>query len=362
MSARRQRWCIRAHSPGVVVGLALGVVLAASGGGRGGGASPASAARVHVEPEVAFALPPATDGCTAATALAGGGSRVPIEVSTVAGQVAELVNVCIGGQGPFPFVLDSGAGQSTIDAGLARRLHLPSAGQSETFAGVNCTGTARPVSVDQWSLEGVDLAPQPLTSATLPQIGRKGQPVGLLGSDVLSRFGAVRIDFAAGELLLPGPQGQPLPNESSYTGPTGPAPAAVLTQGGGTTVPVTVSPFPGDVSLNVRVRFAGGPRRSFVVDTGSSQSVVSSALARAQSLPRTNLAQRQATVCSIITVPLVHSGQWSVPGQPLYPQLVGNTPFGSIALGGTQGLLGSDQLKRYGWVVLDYSGGRLVLG
>jgi hypothetical protein len=325
-------------------------------------AGAAWAARVHVEPEVTFALPPATDGCTAATALAGGGSRVPIEVSTVAGQVAELVNVCIAGQGPFPFVLDSGAGQSTIDARLARRLDLPPAGPSETFAGVNCTGTARPVSVGQWSLEGVDLSPQALTSAVLPQIGGKGEPVGLLGSDVLSRFGAVRIDFTAGALLLPGPEGQPLPNEDSYTGPTGPAPSAVLTQGGGTTVPVTVSPFPGDVSLNVRVRFAGGPRRSFVVDTGSSQSVVSTALARAQSLPRTSLAQRQATVCSVITVPLVHSGRWSVPGQPLYPQLVGNTWFGSIALGGTQGLLGSDQLKRYGWIVLDYAGGRLVLG
>jgi hypothetical protein len=317
---------------------------------------------VHVEPEVTFALPPAADGCTAATPLPGGGSRVPIEVSTVAGQVAELVNVCIGAQGPFPFVLDSGAGQSTVDARLARRLHLPSAGQQTAFAGVNCTGTARPVSVGPWSLEGVDLASQQLTSATLPQIGGKGEPVGLLGSDVLARFGAVRIDFAAGDLLLPGPQGQPLPRDASYTGPTGPPPAPVLTQGGGTTVPVTVSPLPGDVSLSVPVRFGDGPRRSFVVDTGSSQSVVSTSVARAESLPRTHLAQRQATVCSVITVPLVHSGQWSVPAQPLFPQLVGNTSFGSIALGGTQGLLGSDQLKRYGWVVLDYTGGRLVLG
>ena len=334
-------------------------MLAACGSG---GSREASAARVHVQPEVTFALPPAADGCAAATALPGGGSKVPIEVSTVAGQVAELVNVCIAGQGPLPFVLDSGAGQSTIDARLARRLHLPAAGQPETFAGVNCTGTARPVSVGQWSLEGVDLAPQELTSATLPQIGGKGEPVGLLGSDVLSRFGAVRIDFAAGDLLLPGPQGQPLPSEASYTGPTGPAPSSVLTQGGGTTVPVTVSPLPGDVSLSVRVRFGAGSRRSFVVDTGSSQSVVSTSLARAESLRRTDLAQRQATVCSVITVPLVHSGQWSVPGQPLYPQLVGNTSFGAISLGGTQGLLGSDQLKRYGWVVLDYTGGRLVLG
>jgi hypothetical protein len=318
--------------------------------------------RVHVEPQVTFALPPAADGCAAATALPGGGTRVPIEVSTVAGQVAELVNVCVGGQGPFPFVLDSGAGQSTIDAHLARQLHLASAGPPTLFAGVNCTGTARPVSVGQWSLEGVGLAPQQLTSATLPEIGGKGEPVGLLGSDVLARFGAVRIDFAGSDLVLPGPQGAPLNDGAAYTGPTGPATAPVLTQGGGTTVPLTVSPFPGDVSLSVPVRFGDGRRRSFVVDTGSSQSVVSTPVARAQTLRRTDLAQRQATVCSVITVPLVHSGTWSVPGQALYPQLVGDTSFGTIGLSGTQGLLGSDQLKRYGWVVLDYAGGRLVLG
>jgi hypothetical protein len=51
-----------------------------------------------------------------------------------------------------------------------------------------------------------------------------------------------------------------------------------------------------------------------------------------------------------------------VPGHALYPQLVGKTDFGTIGLGGTQGLLGSDQLRRYGWVVLDYTGARMVLG
>jgi hypothetical protein len=342
--------------------LAIGLLLAIGLTACGGSGGTSSAPHVHVEPEVTFALPPAADGCNAASALPGGGTRVPIEVSTVAGQVAEVVNVCIVGQGPFPFVLDSGAGQSTIDAHLARRLHLPSAGQPTAFEGVDCTGKARPVTVGQWSLEGVELAPQELTSATLPQIGGKGEPLGLLGSDVLARFGAVRVDFAAGDLLLPGPQGQPLSSEAPYEGPVGPPPSAVLTQGGGTTVPVTVSPYPGDVSLSVRVRFGSGPGRSFIVDTGSSQSVVSTSLARAESLSRTNLAQRQATVCSVITVPLVHSGPWSVPGQPLYPQLVADTSFGTIGLGGTQGLLGSDQLKRYGWMVLDYRGGRLILG
>jgi predicted aspartyl protease len=317
---------------------------------------------VRVEPEVNFELPPASVGCSAATALPGGATRVPMTVSTVAGQVAELVNVCIGGTGPYPFVLDTGAGQSTIDAGLARRLHLPVAGQSTVFAGVGCTGTAQPVSVATWSLEGVDLAPQDLTAAKLPQIGGRGEPVGLLGSDVMARFGGVRVDFDAGALVLPRPEGAPLDSSGSYTGPVGPPPDPVLTQGGGTTVPLTVQPQPGNVSLNVAVRFAGGPRRSFVVDTGSSQSVVATTAGRAASLTPTDLAQRQATVCSVITVPLVHSGLWSVPGQALHPQLVGETDFGTISLGGTQGLLGSDQLRRYGWVVFDYTGARMVLG
>jgi Aspartyl protease len=317
--------------------------------------------KVHVEPEVTFALPPTSAGCGGGTLTVGGVARVPLTVSTVAGQTAETLDVCIGGRGPYPFVLDSGAGQSTIDAGLAKRLHLASAGQSSTFFGVGCTGSAQPVASGSWSLDGVALSPQQLTAATLPQIGGKGEPVGLLGSDVLARFGAVRIDFAARALLLPGSEGAALTATSDYTGPLGPAPAA-LTLGQGTTVPLTVSPQAGDVSLSVAVRFSGGTRRRFVVDTGSSQSVVSTSVARNASLQGTELAQRQATVCSVITVPLVHSGSWSIPDVVLHPQLLGSTNFGAIASGDLDGLLGSDQLLRYGWVVLDYTGGRLVLG
>ena len=316
---------------------------------------------MRVEPEATFALPPASTGCTGTSVRPGGQATVPLTVSTVQGQVAESLNVCLDGKGPFPFVLDSGAGQSTIDAGLAHRLHLASDGAPTQFAGVGCTGTAHPVSSGAWSLDGVDLAPQQLTAATLPQMGGKGEPDGLLGSDVLARFGAVRIDFASGALILPGSEGQPLEDTSQYTGPTGPPPVA-LTGGAGTTVPLTVTPVQGDVSLGVAVRFGGGPRRSFVVDTGSSQSVVAISIARAQSLAATDLAERQATVCSVITVPLVHSGPWSVPGVALHHQLIGATNFGPVSLGGIEGLLGSDQLKRYGWVVLDYTGGRLVLG
>ena len=352
----------RRRVPGaVMVAGTVAVTLAAATLVLGAGQSGARAPRIHVEPEVNFALPPASLGCGGSSALPGGGTSVPLTVSTVAGQVAESVNVCIGAAGPFPFVLDSGAGQSTIDAGLVRRLHLTSAGPASEFAGVGCTGTARPVSSGPWSVEGVALTPQQLTAATLPQIGGKGEPDGLLGSDVLARFGAVRVDFARNLLILPGAEGPPLDTTRSYTGPTGPPPTS-LTQGDGTTVPVTVTPLEGEVSLNVAVRFAGGRRRNFVVDTGSSQSVVASSIARAQALGGTDLAQRQATVCSVITVPLVRTGAWALTGVVLHRQLIGATNFGAVSFGGTVGLLGSDQLKRFGWVVLDYAGGRLVLG
>ena len=89
---------------------------------------------------------------------------------------------------------------------------------------------------------------------------------------------------------------------------------------------------------------------------------MSSGVARVQSLAASDLAQRQSTVCSVITVPLVHSGPWSVPGLSLHPQLIGSTDFGPISQSGTLGLLGSDQLRRYGWVVLDYASGQMVLG
>jgi hypothetical protein len=127
-------------------------------------------------------------------------------------------------------------------------------------------------------------------------------------------------------------------------------------------VPLTVTLTPGDISLNVRLRFGKGTYKDFIVDTGSSQSVVANALAKSARLASSDLAQRQTTVCSTITVPLVHSGTWVIPGVVLHPQLLGSVNFGPIGAGGTAGLLGSDQLQRFGWVIFDYRGGRLVLG
>ena len=334
--------------------LVVAVVLSGCGSsGRG-------AATVHVEPNVNFTLPPASAGCGGATQLADGATRLPITVSEKAGQVAEMVNVCIDGKGPFAFVVDSGAGESIIAMRLANQLHLDHSGPAQEFAGVGCVGTAQPVAVSTWSAAGVALSPQSLTAATLPDFGVKGQPVGLLGSDVLSRFGAVRIDFKSQTLTLGGPEIAAPTGSDVVHGPVGPPPSAIVTDGQtGTTVPLTVVLTPGEAALNVALRFSDGPTRTFTVDTGSSQSVVNTAVAKKENLAPSDLAERQDTVCSTITTPLVHSGAWSIPGVSLYKQLIGTAPFGPI---GQAGLLGSDQLIRYGWVVFDYSGGRLILG
>jgi predicted aspartyl protease len=345
------------------------IVLALAGSALtvfGATAIPASADidKVHVQPIVNFKLPPTSAGCTGDTLLPGGVQRLPITVSTVAGQVSEMINVCIGNKGPFPFIIDTGAGESVIDAHLAQRLHLKADGPESGIEGVGCTASSHPVRVASWSAAGATLAPQILTAATLPDFGIKGEPVGLLGSDVFSRFGAIRIDFAAHTLTLGTNTEGPAPSDGQeVTGPTGPPPPAALTQGkAGTTVPVTAVLEPGSDAIQVAMTLGHGRSHIFVVDTGSSQSVVSTALAKQHHLSHTNQAQRQTTVCSTVTVPMDKSGPWSIPGVTLHQQLVDVIAFGPISSNGTAGLLGSDQLKRFGWVVLDYSGGRMILG
>jgi hypothetical protein len=336
----------------------LAILLAACGGGSGGGAT-----GVHVQPEPAFALPSKADGCARDPALPASSSIVPVKVSKVAGQVAESVNVCIGDQGPFPFILDTGDGASTIDAGLAHRLHLTKVGPSEAFEGVGCTGRAQPVTVPSWSVSGIPLNGQALTAATIPGLGGKNEPDGLLGSDVLSTFGAVRLDFRAGLLTLGGAQGPAATSSTAIHGPVGPPPVALGVVGPGVTVvALTVILAPGGTSLQVPVRLGNGKAHTFAVDTGSSQSVLATDLATAAHLAASNQAQRQTTVCSTITSSMVHSGPWSLPGVTLHPQLIDEADFGPISAGGVVGLLGSDQLIRYGWVVFDYTGGRLYLG
>ncbi len=310
---------------------------------------------------VRFALPPAGQGCTGAKRLAGGGTRVPVTVSTRQSQTAGIANVCIDGKGPFPFLIDTGAQGSVLTAGLATRLGLPKIGPPVVIGGAGCSARARVSRINSWNVAGMALQPQFVTYLKIPLFGGRGEPDGLLGSDVWSRFGAMRLDFARGSITVPGPE-QPGPaRKTTITRPSAaPVPAALLHARPAVIAPMTVTSQPGSTAITVKIRFGTQPPLVFAPDTGASQSAVDSTVAKGAGLASANARVRQGTVCTVAVFPEVRTGPWSVAGLRLRPQVVGVT--GLLHTAGVAGLIGSDQMSRFGSVIFDYSGGRLVLG
>ena len=125
-------------------------------------------------------------------------------------QTLALVPVFIGGHGPFPFALDTGASRSLIAAFLAARLHLPGRGSAGTLQGVTGAASARNFAVKSWRAGNVKLPPSMIAAigSAVAQTGATGTlrgPMGLLGSDVLSRYGKIAIDYDRGLLVLDPP-------------------------------------------------------------------------------------------------------------------------------------------------------------
>jgi predicted aspartyl protease len=126
-----------------------------------------------------------------------------IVVRGAAGNTLAFVPVYINKQGPFKFTLDTGASESTIDWELAQRLALPADGDPVTVTGVGSVSEAIPVRVEKWRLgKDVELPSQHLVMLHLAVADRKSGIQGLLGSDVLSQFGAVLVDYNGQVLVL----------------------------------------------------------------------------------------------------------------------------------------------------------------
>jgi Aspartyl protease len=125
-------------------------------------------------------------------------------------QTLALVPVFIDGHGPLPFALDTGASRSLISATLAQRLGLPRHGSAGMLQGVTGAASAENFAVASWRAGPVAL-PRSLIAAIgspSPSAGASGAlrgPVGLLGSDVLSRYGKIAIDYDKGLLVLDPP-------------------------------------------------------------------------------------------------------------------------------------------------------------
>jgi len=89
---------------------------------------------------------------------------LPVGVIHSDGINAVLVGGCVNGLGPFPFVVDTGAGVTVFGQSLVSRLKLARTGASAKIQALGCTASASDVDVRDWSIGGRALAPQDVVS------------------------------------------------------------------------------------------------------------------------------------------------------------------------------------------------------
>jgi hypothetical protein len=127
---------------------------------------------------------------------------VPLTVITNQGGTVVFVPIRINGRGPYDFQLDTGASSSMIGQSLSRRLHLPETNEIAQVNGVAGDTEVPIVAVRRWTLGGQRLHGRDLPALDLGSEPSVGQVDGLLGSDELRRFGAIRIDYKNRRLVL----------------------------------------------------------------------------------------------------------------------------------------------------------------
>ena len=127
---------------------------------------------------------------------------VALKVLKHGGQVIALVPVTINGHGPYTFALDTGASQSLVDSQVARELRVKKTGDSHPVAGITSVTNVRTIEVKDWRVGKVKLPATTIVEANLPFGNADGGVQGLLGSDLLSAFDVVTIDYADGVLKL----------------------------------------------------------------------------------------------------------------------------------------------------------------
>jgi predicted aspartyl protease len=144
-------------------------------------------------------------GCGGGSKSAGtprGQMLVDIKVLKQGKQVLAVVPVTINGKGPWAFAIDTGASQSLVDSQVAKELAVPTTGTKQKIAGVASVTKVASIRVRDWRVGAVKLPPTIVVEANLPFGNAHGGVQGLLGSDMLSLFDVVTIDYDRSRLLL----------------------------------------------------------------------------------------------------------------------------------------------------------------
>jgi Aspartyl protease len=113
-----------------------------------------------------------------------------------------IAPVYIGSNGPFNFIVDTGASVSLIRRGLASQLGLPKSGSRQPVSGIGGVQQIDFVGVSHWRAGQIALPNGSIGSGTLTVSAGSSSVDGLLGSDVWSQFGRVTIDYNAGTLTV----------------------------------------------------------------------------------------------------------------------------------------------------------------
>jgi predicted aspartyl protease len=249
-----------------------------------------------------------------------------------------VARVRIDGKGPFPFLIDTGAAISAINAPLAAALHLGVVRRrSGRLQGAGCTSASGTDRVTRWRVGQVSLPPIDVSTVHLSSSTSSDAIQGLLGSDLWYRFSSLDIDYRSGLVRL------------------GVVPA-------GPSVAVRVVHQDGQVVVVAPVDVEGHGPYPFVVDTGASQSVVSQDLASTFHLHQVRRSVTIDAVGCTSKASMVQVGHWTSGAVtlPAGTALALRHPLGTSAPGKV-GILGSNELSRFADVTVDYAAGRLIL-
>ena len=273
-----------------------------------------------------------------ASALRGG----TVSASYAAGTAA-LVKVEVNGH-TYVFIVDTGASTSAVTSKAAAALGLVPTGPARSVTTIGCRTAVRPAEITGWRIGDVALPPSPITILNNALSSEKlgSTPVsGLLGSDVLSRFGTVTFDLAGNHLTLGG---------------------RVANRAG---IPMKVVRSQGGVAEIVRATI-NRHSSSYVVDTGSPLTLVPASAASRSGLVALPgpIKIRGAAGCSL-KAHVTQIFDWSAGGQPLpsTPALtVGSTGITLSKKGPAIGLIGAETLFSFGRLTMDFTHSRLILG
>jgi hypothetical protein len=284
------------------------------------------------------------------------------KVSTGAGPLV-MVAVCLDGHGPYPFAVATGMGGSVISPTLKHELGVASAA-SGTIAvrGPTCVSTAPTVAISKLTLGGVALQPQDMLVGTVPDDGASLAPLGLIGSDVLARFGAVRFDYAKKVMTVARPESAtPLANTVVIGQANATPPAAFVKAGPKADAVLSVVESPTATLISVAATF-GPTKAQLLVDSGSPRSIVSQSVATAAGLSSASGSAAASGIGCSGTKARVSSGTWSARTSALPATTLLTESFAGAADQGLDGAIGADVLASYGSFIVDYGGAHLWLG